>query len=434
MGILTVIKKISTLGVDDSLDLKETKRALLINRLLALLALTGTVISVALGFFNVLPAFLTGFVILLTFLYYCALFLSSKGNHLFGTYLMILGGNIAITTTILLVGGDCYAQLMYLMVAGLPYLICDSKLGNKRLYLSAAVIPLWLISVSYTHSSAPVFLIDEEIKVVIRFTFILMTTSFSTFLLYNFNKLSETQVSIIEEQTKRLEEKNKKLQQYSHMISHDLKNPIANIEGFFSLLKMDLETDDEEITSYLSGIESGINQANKTIRDVITSLKDINSMEDLVNVNLNITVQEVKQNLSSIIKSSKAIIKTDFSQCPEVLFGELDMKSIFQNLISNSIKYTQSGTQPKIEILSFSDKKFNIISVKDNGLGINMKQDGAKLFDIYERIHTNNAEGTGIGLNMIKKIIELRGGKIEVESTIDVGSTFTVYIPNKIFS
>lgn len=347
---------------------------------------------------------------------------------------MILGGNIAITATIMFIGSDCYAQLMYLMVAGLPYLICDSKLGNKRLYLSALIIPLWLITVYAVNNGSPLFTLEEEVKVYVRFTFILMTTSFSIFLLYHFNKLSENQVSIIEEQNKKLEEKHKKLQQYNHMVSHDLKTPIANIEGYFSLLKLDLETDNEDINESMAGIESGIEQANKTIRDVVTAVKDINSMEYMVSVDIDKVAMEVKSSLSEMIRYSNAKIHCDFSQCSKVNFGELDLKSIFQNLISNAIKYVKQDSNPIIEIRSHKEKDNCVISFKDNGLGIDLENDGEKLFGIYERIHTNNREGTGIGLNMIKKIVELRGGKIEVESTINEGAIFSIFIPNKIFS
>ena len=98
------------------------------------------------------------------------------------------------------------------------------------------------------------------------------------------------------------------------------------------------------------------------------------------------------------------------------------------------MNFAPGGTVPEINISTYKQDDYSVIKVKDNGLGIDLKKDRKKLFDIYKRIHTNKTEGTGIGLNMINKIVELRGGKIEVESDLGKGSTFFVFIPNKIFS
>ena len=103
------------------------------------------------------------------------------------------------------------------------------------------------------------------------------------------------------------------------------------------------------------------------------------------------------------------------------------MKSIVHNLLSNGIKYQKEGGGPRIEIKTYKENGIPVLEVKDNGIGIDMKVHGRKLFDLFSRFHSKYT-GSGIGLHIINSVIQLQGGRIEVYSEVDNGTTFTCYL------
>ena len=112
--------------------------------------------------------------------------------------------------------------------------------------------------------------------------------------------------------------------------------------------------------------------------------------------------------------------------CPQVSFAEKNLRSIIYNLLSNALKYRHPDRAPVVHLRSHLEGRYAVLSVQDNGLGLNLDQDGSKLFALFQRLH-DHVEGSGIGLYMVKKIVENAGGRIEVSSQQGVGSTFSVY-------
>jgi light-regulated signal transduction histidine kinase (bacteriophytochrome) len=137
-------------------------------------------------------------------------------------------------------------------------------------------------------------------------------------------------------------------------------------------------------------------------------------------------VQNVLTNLKVTIAESRATIRVQ--RLPRVTCDPMRLAQIFQNLIGNAIKYS-GGRRPEIVITSVTTESETIFSVKDNGIGIDPKK-ADEIFGIFKRLHGKEYEGTGIGLAMVKKIIERQGGRIWVESTPGVGSTFYFSVPH----
>lgn len=117
----------------------------------------------------------------------------------------------------------------------------------------------------------------------------------------------------------------------------------------------------------------------------------------------------------------------DVSNCPTIRFSEKNLRSIVYNLLSNAIKYHSPERTPLVRVHCVENAELQVLSVEDNGLGMNITED-SQLFSMFRRLH-DHVEGSGIGLYMVKKIIENAQGTIEVKSQEGVGSTFTVHFP-----
>lgn len=254
-----------------------------------------------------------------------------------------------------------------------------------------------------------------------------------------FNQLTENleiKNNIIEEKTQALiinEEKlkasNKDLETFAYAISHDLKQPMRTMSSFTGLLDREVKKeipDQKKIDIYTKEIIDG----NKRMNSMIVTLLDFAKLEieenQLVNIDLNDTVSIVKKNLHSQITDRKASIKSD--NLPVIKASSDLMVQLFQNIISNAIKYCEKCKSPKIFIKAEKIGMAHKISISDNGPGIDASF-LTRIFDIFSRADFSDNEGTGLGLSICKRIIELHDGTIEVESELGNGSTFVLNFP-----
>jgi signal transduction histidine kinase len=229
------------------------------------------------------------------------------------------------------------------------------------------------------------------------------------------------------EKNKELHKINIDLDNFIYTASHDLKSPISNIEGLSYLLSKKLAGRLSEEEQRLMGL---INAAVLKFKDTIKALteitkaqKDIESAEETLSIAD--ILQDVKEDIKGLIEESRASI-TESLDVMSLVYGKSNLRSILYNLISNAIKYRSAERPIRVEISSYIENRFVVISVKDNGLGIR-KEDIPKVFKMFKRLHAH-VEGSGIGMYIIKRMVENKGGKIELESEIDKGSTFRVYL------
>lgn len=217
--------------------------------------------------------------------------------------------------------------------------------------------------------------------------------------------------------------RNKNMEQFSYIVSHNLRAPVANIMGATELLQMDGLSRDEEQT-----LIKDLSLAAKNLDDVIIDLNNIlqvkyteNVLSELVSFSK--TVSDVEFSIRHLTKIEGLTIVTDFSEVDLMLTLKSYIYSIFFNLISNSIKFRQPGREARIEISSAIRNNKILISYSDNGLGMDLTKYGPFVFGLYKRFHTH-VEGKGMGLYMVKTHVESLGGKISVQSEVNHGTDF----------
>lgn len=224
-------------------------------------------------------------------------------------------------------------------------------------------------------------------------------------------------------------QRSKNLEQFTYIISHNLRAPIANILGLSTILRDDItETERKTIYEYLFSAVAQLDDIIKDLHKILQAKSEIiNSKESVYFHEL---VNAIKVSLHNIIQKENVTIITDFTRIDKIVIVKSYIYSIFHNLISNSIKYRRAGIENIITITTKEDKDYIRILFKDNGLGINLKENGDNLFGLYKRFHPH-IEGKGLGLFMVKTQIEVLGGKIGVKSEQNIGTEFTIELPYK---
>lgn len=222
---------------------------------------------------------------------------------------------------------------------------------------------------------------------------------------------------------------NADLDNFIYTASHDLKLPVSNIEGLVNMLMKDLIKkgwEDESTNEIMGMIFVSINRFKETIKDlseIVRVGKESATRNTLIN--LNEVINDVINDFHLPILETRAQIVNEVKEYTMVNFSRKNLKSIIYNLLSNAIKYKKPDTIPVVKIYFKEDTLYNILRVQDNGLGMG-SNDIFKIFSLFKRLHTH-VEGTGIGLYIVKKIIENASGKIEVESILGEGTTFSVF-------
>lgn len=223
-----------------------------------------------------------------------------------------------------------------------------------------------------------------------------------------------------------LKNKNEELKQFAYSLSHDLKNPLIVIISYINVLRREYSKYfDKEIDEMTSKIMTRAKAMSKMIDSLLYYSRVENTEDIFTECDLNKIVNTAVSNLELEINKKKAKITKD--KLPTVTGDEIQLVLLYQNLISNALKYCK-GRIPEIHLSSKLNNKNNnkyILFVKDNGIGID-KDSKEKIFLIFKRLHKDVKEfdGTGIGLSTCKKIVARHGGKIWVESELGKGSTF----------
>ncbi len=223
--------------------------------------------------------------------------------------------------------------------------------------------------------------------------------------------------------TEELQRSNEDLQQFAYIASHDLKEPLRMISSYSTLLqrrytgRFDHDADD-----FLQFIVDGGRRMNDLIQDLLEYSRAGSGKDERPDdVEVDEVLQNVVANLKITISESEANVH--WEKLPRtVRYDATRLSQIFQNLVGNAIKY-RSEKNPDVQISSLDTGDEIVFKVQDNGMGIAPEYTD-KIFGIFQRLHGKEYEGTGIGLAMVKKIVERHGGRIWVESTPGVGSIF----------
>jgi two-component system, LuxR family, sensor kinase FixL len=239
-------------------------------------------------------------------------------------------------------------------------------------------------------------------------------------------KMNELELT---KKTRELERSNKELDQYASLASHDLKEPLRKITTFSNRLVSKyapLLGDDGR--SYLQKIDDAAMRMTSLISNLLTYSRIMPVKESYVKTDLNVLITTVLADLEISIEEKKAVIQVE--KLPEIEVHPGQFKQLFQNLISNSLKFSREGEAPWIEIKShlLPDNRAELL-VSDNGIGFESHY-SEKIFVMFQRLHSRSEyEGTGIGLALCKKIVESHNGTITARSEKGTGTTFIIRIP-----
>lgn len=222
-----------------------------------------------------------------------------------------------------------------------------------------------------------------------------------------------------------LERMNQIMDMFVYAVAHDLKNPINNLDMIATLIRE--ATTPQEQLDYLQALHKSVFRLKQTING-LTEVIEIESSRDISRRMLNFSdvIFHVTEDLHSLLEKKNGQLKTDL-QHSCIRYNEAFLTSILKNLISNAIKYSSAKRRPLIRIKTEKSDPFIKLSVTDNGIGIDLKLHGQKLFKPFKRF-SRQAEGTGVGLHLIKSMVEKNGGRIEVDSTPGKGTTFTCFL------
>ena len=222
---------------------------------------------------------------------------------------------------------------------------------------------------------------------------------------------------------KKLEEKNERLNEYAQMVSHDLKSPLRSIYSLITWIKEDNEKEfNVETKRYFEMIEDKVEKMDNLIQGILTYSKvaAANGLNETTDLN------EVIQNIKNTIHIPENITVTIVNELPTMTTDRFRMQQLFQNLISNAVNYCDKE-KGLVEIASIEKDDYCIFSIKDNGPGIDIKYQD-KIFKIFESF-SQHEKSTGIGLSIVKRIVDNYKGEISIESQLGMGTTFFIKLP-----
>ncbi len=240
------------------------------------------------------------------------------------------------------------------------------------------------------------------------------------------NLEASEQIEEINALNSQLNKANIELEDYAYTISHDLKSPINNLNLLLTLVENAKDTDQKatyfqqfgKIVNRLNELFTGLTQMIDLQNQEVTGAKEI-YFDDIL--------QMVKDEYKIDMEATSTNVTHLFDVAPSIIYYEVYLFSIFSNLISNAIKYRKKDKSPQITISTLQSSDYIVLKIQDDGIGMDMSKVGKKLFKPFKRFN-KQVEGRGIGLHLIKNMVEKNGGRIEVESKPGQGSTFTVYL------
>jgi len=235
----------------------------------------------------------------------------------------------------------------------------------------------------------------------------------------------EYEIARREEAERRLQEANSGLEAFAYAASHDLREPLRKITTFTNLLhEKNVSVLDENSKRYADKIVSSTRRMQNLIDDVLC-LSTIAEDVEFDTVDTNAVIQKSLEDLDLRIRETGATIRIE--NLPMVWGYEAYLVQLFTNLLSNAIKFSQR--KPVVLITGEQIGNMVVIKLKDNGIGMN-KENHERIFSPFQRLHGRSEyEGTGIGLAIVKKVVDVHRGKIAVESSLGEGTTFIIELP-----
>lgn len=223
-------------------------------------------------------------------------------------------------------------------------------------------------------------------------------------------------------------ERNKNLQEFAYVLSHNIRGPLSNIMGLTQLIESK-GAHISELQDYLNKLGSATHQLDEVVKD-LNVLLTARTVEPLVKTKVDLAniLHRISVQLESMIKDSDASLHIHVEDAPKVFSIHSYLETILYNLISNAIKYRHLDRTPKISVSSYKNHHDIVIKVSDNGMGVDLEKHGEQIFDLYKKAH-HHTTGKGVGLHLVRTMVQALDGEIKVQSAVGKGSTFILMLP-----
>jgi signal transduction histidine kinase len=220
---------------------------------------------------------------------------------------------------------------------------------------------------------------------------------------------------------------NRELEEFAYVSAHDLQEPLRMINIYSQMLISRFAGEDEKARTYAGFIEGGVKRMEKLLDDLLTYSRVINPNSSVVETaDLNEALSQAMTTLNVRIRENSAHI--EYQELPTVVGDQSQLTQVFQNLLSNALKYRRNDVPPKIVIAAERQGLDWVVSVRDNGIGFE-QQHAERIFGLFKRLHKDEYPGTGLGLAICQRIIERCGGRMWAEGRPGEGSTFYFALP-----
>jgi PAS domain S-box-containing protein len=239
-------------------------------------------------------------------------------------------------------------------------------------------------------------------------------------------------VTVQKKHEKELRDKNDELERFTYTVSHDLKSPLVTIKGFIGMLEQDLKHNHQEnITDDIQRIKSATDKMTDLLNDLLELSRVGRKINPPVKISMYSIVSEALELLSGTITENSVSVEVD-KNLPEVYVDKQRMVEVWLNLVENAVKFSSKLEKPQIKIDCIKEDSKFIFNIRDNGIGIDKKYHST-IFGLFNKLD-NKTLGTGIGLALVKRIIDVHGGEIWVESEgPGKGAKFSFSVPIKMF-
>jgi|GEM_PF-1027933 len=233
---------------------------------------------------------------------------------------------------------------------------------------------------------------------------------------------------VLQTQYDELARTNRDLDTFVYAASHDLTQPLNNLRGLFNELRRSATFNDDEQETMLGMVDDALSQLDRTLRDLADTVQQQRQLAAPAEaIDLGSVADEVLLGLRAQVEEAQAVIELDFSAAPSLLYGRANLRSVLHNLLSNALKFAHPERAPHLVVSSSVGSSGRPrLTVQDNGLGMDLRNNDDAVFQLFERQHPH-ISGAGVGLYLVQRIVKSHGGHIEVSSTAGEGTTFTVY-------
>jgi light-regulated signal transduction histidine kinase (bacteriophytochrome) len=220
---------------------------------------------------------------------------------------------------------------------------------------------------------------------------------------------------------------NRELEEFAYVASHDLQEPLRMVNIYTQLILEDIGQQGTDINAYAAFVRQGVRRMEGLIQDLLTFSRAVHSELVTIGVaDLSDALNEAMSVLKNRIEESGCVITAD--PLPKVRADVAQMAHVFQNLLSNALKYCKYGSVPAIHISAQRDGNYWVVSIEDHGIGFEPRY-AERIFGLFKRLYKEEYPGTGLGLAICKRIVERYGGRIWAEGRPGEGATFYFSLP-----